>query len=391
MRIINFCEDCRKPAWRHLDSWLDEFMSSCPLPKKLSHLGDLLLVLLEKIFVFLRLAAFEENFSLSDIEPRSACFITEARKRGLKIKVLRGPFGYTNRFLAEADGKKIRFEGLPLAESLSKQPLYLLDNKERVRRRLRREGLPVPEGKTFWFWQKARACVFGEKLGFPLVVKPRSGSFSRHITTDIKNIDQFKKAINKAVSYSPAFIVEKFIANTFVHRLTVIDFDFVACVKLTPANVTGDGQSTIAELARQKNSDPRRGEANEGGFVLHKLIINETSERLLKAKGYDLSIVPKTGEIIYLQKDPFVKLGADIIEITPKVHFENLELARRIAKLFDARVVGIDFLTQDITLSWKSQQCAILELNSLPCIELHHFPSEGKELNLAEQMIERIC
>ena len=388
MRRTNFCEDCHKPAWRHLDSWLDEFMSSCPLPQKLNGFGDLLMVLLEIFFVFFRLAAFEENFNLSNVEPRSACFVAEARKRGIKIKVLRGPFGHTNRFLAEANGKKIRFEGLPLAESLSKQPLYLLDNKERVRRRLKREGLPVPEGKAFWFWQKSRACVFGEKLGFPLVVKPRSGSFSRHITTGIKNTGQLKKAINKAISYSPAFIVERFIADTFVHRLTVIDFDFVACVKLTPANVIADGKSTISELIRQKNSDPRRGEADQKNFVLHKLIIDETSERLLKVRGYDLSTVPKTGEIIYLQKDPFVKLGADIIEITPKVHPENIELARRIAKLFDARVVGVDFLAQDITLPWQNQQCAILELNSLPCIELHHFPYSGEPQNITARLTD---
>ena len=88
-----------------------------------------------------------------------------------------------------------------------------------------------------------------------------------------------------------------------------------------------------------------------------------------------------------MQKDPFLKLGGDLVEETPKVHPDNIQLFRNIAKFFDIRVVGIDFLIKDVAHSWKNQECAVLELNSLPCIELHHFPSSGKPQNVADAIV----
>jgi len=51
-------------------------------------------------------------------------------------------------------------------------------------------------------------------------------------------------------------------------------------------------------------------------------------------------------------------------------------------------VVGIDFLCENISKSWKKQKCAILELNSVPSIELHHFPSAGVPQNVAKAMVD---
>jgi len=79
----------------------------------------------------------------------------------------------------------------------------------------KKSSFPIADGKSFWFWQNNRALKFGsEKLGFPLVVKPRGGSVARHVTTNIRSRDELLKAINKAVVYSPAFIVERFVENS---------------------------------------------------------------------------------------------------------------------------------------------------------------------------------
>jgi len=51
-------------------------------------------------------------------------------------------------------------------------------------------------------------------------------------------------------------------------------------------------------------------------------------------------------------------------------------------------LTGIDFLAQDIAVSWKEQPCAILELNSVPCIEVHHFPSSGAPTNPAKALAD---
>jgi len=378
------------PSIYHFQNWLDELISQLlprlSLPRKLESLFN---ILIEKFFIFSKIASLRDDFTRSDIQLRTSCFIDEAKQRGIKFKALYGPFGYTNHFHAEINEKIFRFESLPIADFASKYGAQLVDDKERTKHRLKERNFPIADGRAFWFWQKKQAIEFGiNQLGFPIVVKPRRGSVSRHVTTNIQDIEKLKYAIDKVVIYSPAFIIERFIPNTFVHRATVIDFNFVACVKQMPANVVGNGLLTIRELINKKNDESRRGEPHQKEFILYKIVENDTTRNLLAEKGYNLSTIPKKGEIIYLQKDPFLKLGGDLIEVTPQVHPDNIQLFCDIAKLFDIRVVGIDFLIQNISDSWKNQQCAILELNSVPCIELHHFPSSGTAQNVAKAVVD---
>jgi D-alanine-D-alanine ligase-like ATP-grasp enzyme len=385
----NFCQDCGMPSIYHIQTWLDEltdiFLPRIFLPRKLKFLLD---ALLDKIFITFKLASWKDDFRRSDIQLRSTCFIEEARKKGVIIKVLKGPFGYTNQFRAEISNKIVRFEGLSIADFASKYR-NRVDDKERTRQRLKKGNFPVAQGKAFWFFQKKRAMKFGaEQLGFPLVVKPRSGSVSRHVTTNIKNPNEFKKAIHKAIIHSPAFIIERFIANAFVYRATVVDLDFVACVKQMPANVVGDGFLTVQELINEKNNDQNRGEPCQKEYTLYKIVENQTTKELLSERGYNFQSIPKKDEIVYLQRDPFLKLGGDLVEVTEEVHPDNFQLFRQVASFFDIKVVGIDFLASDISRSWKNQQSAILELNSLPCIELHHFPSSGRPQNVAKAVAD---
>ena len=158
--------------------------------------------------------------------------------------------------------------------------------------------------------------------------------------------------------------------------------------RFLPANILGDGISTIRKLIDEKNKDPRRGEPNQKQFTLYGIVENETTKRLLSEKEYSHNAIPSKEEVVYLQKDPFLKLGGDLVEVTPNVHKDNLGLFRDLARFFDIRLTGIDFLAGNIAISWKDQPCAILELNSVPCIELHHFPSSGLPTNPAKALAD---
>jgi len=385
-----YCPDCGLPVIYHFRNWFDGLIDIClphfKFPKKVdSFFSDLI----EKIFLILGLIKIKDDFEISEIEMRSGCFINEAKKYGIKFKALKSSFGYTNYFWAEINGKRIRFEGLPLAEYKSKYNSTFIDNKIKVKAHLKKEGFPIAEGKSFWFYQKKQALKFGnEKLGYPLVVKPFNGSVARHVTINIRNEKELQEAIKKTIVFSPLFLIERFIENSFVYRATVVDFNFVAVVRQVPANIVGDGFSTIQQLIKKKNSDSKRGESYQNNFIFHKIIINETTVELLKAKDYDLNSVPKKDEIVYLQERPFLRLGGDLAEVTGKVHPDNIELFKKIARFFDVRLVGIDFIIPNIEVSYKNQVCAVLDLNSLPCIEMHQFPSSGEPQNVGKAIVE---
>ncbi|MBU0723104.1 hypothetical protein KKH46_02755 [Patescibacteria group bacterium] len=383
----NFCKECGHSNWYHLNTWLEELnrhlLPQLKLPRQVETVFD---VAFEKIFTILKIVRFRIDFSVADIPLRSSCFIKEMKKRGAVCYAMQSVFGYNNHFKIEVSGKTFRFETLPLAEFANKYTTKIVDDKELTKRHCKKGGFPIAGGRSFWFWQKRKAVQFSEQFGFPLVVKPRGGSVSRHVTTNIQDSAQLEKALRHAVSYSPAFIVEKFLPDAFVYRATLIDFGFVVCAQQVPANIVGDGISTIRKLIDKKNNDPRRGEPHQKQFTLYKIVENEATKKLLAEKGYTDNTTLKNGEVLYLQHDPFLKLGGDIIEVTPIVHTDNLKLFSDLARFFDIRLTGIDFLAQNIAISWKNQVCAILELNSVPCIELHHFPSSGIPTNPAKAL-----
>jgi len=235
----NFCKDCGQ---NHIKKWierlLDQFLPAQILPQKTQLYLE---KIIEKTFFRLPLIKVKREFSLSEIPLRTAVFIKEAKKRGFNFQAFLGPFGYINYFLMEIGknpppkvmgGKSFLFEGLPRAEFLQKRISRIIDDKAKVKNLLKKGKFLVLDGKGFWFFEKKKALKWAiNKLEFPLVVKPKSGSGSSHVTTDIRNKKELQSAINWAISYSPFFIIERFLPKSFVFRATVVDFEKVFCVK----------------------------------------------------------------------------------------------------------------------------------------------------------------
>ncbi|MEK9153133.1 MAG: hypothetical protein AAB723_00865, partial [Patescibacteria group bacterium] len=283
---------------------------------------------------------------------------------------------------------KFRFEVLPDAGFLSKYGPGLVDDKKAAKKLLQKAGLPVPPSKFFWFFRQRAAFKYGLKLDWPLVVKPRSGSVARHCYTNITTPDQLKIALKKVVVFSPCLVVERYLAGCSVYRATVVDFTNVFCCQQIPANVVGDGQQTIRQLIDQKNNLPNRGRVQQNNFTLFQIKEDAVTQDLLDKMGYNFSTVPPAGEKVFLQKNPFLRLGGDIAEVTEKMHPDNKELFERVARLFGLRLVGIDFLASDIAVSWQKQACAILEVNVVPCIEMHQMPSDGQPQNISQKVVD---
>ena len=81
--------------------------------------------------------------------------------------------------------------------------------------------------------------------------------------------------------------------------------------------------------------------------------------KLLAEKNYDMRTVPKKTRRC-ICKNSFLKLGGDLIEITERVHPDNVRLFQGYREVFDIRLVGLDFLIPDISSAWQNQRCAAL-------------------------------
>lgn len=351
------------------------------LPKLLPNIHKIILYNLFRILLVARVLK-ETDISDEDetLSNRTLVVAREAAQRGIPVKSLKflGRES-TNFFSIKTKNKKIIFEVLP-TEDIAKISKVDFDDKYKFKLILKSANLPRAEGERFH--NAKQAFTYGKKLGFPLVVKPKLGSLSKHITCNIQNEADLKKAIRVAQIINPEFIVEKFIEGG-VYRITLVGHKMAACCRREAPNVVGDGIHTIADLIKIKNQHPWRGEAHQKNFTLHKINTDESARFFLAKQGLTVESVLPAGTKAYLHNKIILKCGADIHDKTDEVHPDNVALFQKISRLCGTSLIGLDFICQDISVSYHQQECAALEANSLPYIDMHHYPVTGQPRNVA--------
>ena len=357
-------------------------------PKLVHGIHKIILYNLFKILLAVRVLK-ESNVADDDetLSNRTLVVAREAAKRGFPVKsfkFLGG--GGTNFFSIKIKNKKIFFEVLP-TEEIAKIAKIDFDDKYEFKRILQSANLPRAKGERF---SKIKpALAYANKLGFPLAVKPNNSSLSKHIACDIQNEADLKKAIRVAQIINPYFIVEKFIKGD-THRVTLVNHKMAGCCLREAPNVIGDGIHTIADLIKIKNEHPWRGKAHQKNFTLHKIVADESAQVFLAKRGLTVETVLPKGTKAYLRDKIILKSGADIHDKTGEVHPDNTALFQKISRLCDAPLIGLDFICQDISRPYHQQECAVLEANSLPYIDMHHYPVTGKPRNVAGLIVDYV-
>jgi cyanophycin synthetase len=224
----------------------------------------------------------------------------------------------------------------------------IASDKEETNRILGDLGLPVPQQKLVY--TEEEAAVAAEKLRYPVVVKPYNGNHGRGVALDLRTSEQVRAAFHKAKEHSRAVIVETFVTGRD-YRMLVVNGALIAAAERVPGHVVGDGKHTVAQLVEITNRDPRRGIGHEK--VLTRLNLDDQAERCLREKGYTRDTVPPDGETVLLRLTGNLSTGGTAIDVTDVVHPDNVEMATRAIKAIGLDVGGVDFISPDITLSYK--------------------------------------
>jgi cyanophycin synthetase len=281
-----------------------------------------------------------------------------------------------------------RFQQRIQATVTSRTPhiaVELASDKEETNRILGNLGLPVPRQRLV---QRAEDAVSAaEKIGYPVVVKPYNANHGRGITVHLTTQEQVSTAFEVAREHSRSVIVESFIAGED-HRMLVINGELVAVAKRVPGHVVGDGQHTIEELVDRINQDPRRGVGHEK--VLTRLVFDHQAETMLARRGYTKETVPADGEEVFLRSTGNLSTGGTATDLTDLVHPDNIEMAVRAVKAIGLDVGGVDFLSSDITESYKVIGGAICEVNAAPGFRMHMAPSEGRPRDVGGAVMDML-
>lgn len=306
---------------------------------------------------------------------RARAFWDEAKKRGIDMWEFRLFNLGRELFVASWKGKQIGFDGLPRPGKKTPTSLLWVDNKGIMREKFIAQGFPVAHGGVVWNWYLAKKIF--NKLNKPVITKPNLGSRSRHTTIHITTIDELRTAYKKAKVLSPWIIIEEELSG-MVHRGTVIGGKCIGILRREPACVIGDGQHNVLELIEIENKNPERS-----GPIFHKIELHsEEHDKELSRIGLTLKSIPEKDKVILLSQKASRGLGGGATDLTDEAHQDNIKLLEDVAKFLDDSLVGIDFIIDDVTKSWRVQpRAGIIECNSLPFIDLHMFPLKGKVRN----------
>ena len=260
-------------------------------------------------------------------------------------------------------------------------------DKEDTHNLLRDLGLPVPLQRLVY--SERQALRAAHRIGFPVVIKPLDANHGRGVSINLIDGEQVSTAygVARENARGSSVLVESFIEG-MDHRMLVVNDELVAVAKRVPGHVVGDGKHSIAELVDIVNEDPRRGIGHEK--VLTRLELDHQARRLMKKAEVDEDTVLPEGEALYLRSTANLSTGGTAIDMTDVVHPDNREMAVRAVQAVGLDVGGVDFLTSDITKSFKEVGGAIVEVNAAPGFRMHVAPTEGESRDVSGKVMDML-
>lgn len=318
-----------------------------------------------------------------DLELSTQILILDAIKRGIEFNMM----DRLENFISLSDGEKVEY--VKQATKTSKDSYItalIMENKLVTKDILRENNIRVPKGKDYENIDEAKKdfrLFKNEKI----VIKPKSTNFGLGISIfpGEYSREDYDKAVEIAFREDSSILIEEFMTGK-EYRFLVIGEEVVGILHREPANVIGNGESTIEELVFEKNKDPLRGKGYK--TPLEKIKLGEIEEMFLKNQGLSFKSIPKNGEKIYLRENSNISTGGDSIDFTDKIHPSYKEVALKAAKAVKALICGVDMVIDNIEEEAKEKNHGIIELNFNPAIHIHCFPYKGENRKAGEKILD---
>ena len=385
MRKKQTCPDCGDAPTNHFVSYVSvllgaivdpyvRFMEKIIPESFFDWLGSWFI----KLLIFLRLGRVTKEPTEKD-SGHTRVLWEEAIRRGIEMSEFHLFYIGNDIFLSNYKGGERSFSVLPKPKKYNEAGSDWMDNKNEMKKHFRQAGIPMADGGVAGSVKKALKIF--HSIRQPVITKPNLGSRSRHTTTHLMNEKDFVEAFKKARQLSPWVMIEEELSG-YVFRGTLIGKKFIAALRREPEDVIGDGIHTIRELVDIENKNPLRQ-----GPIFHHICTGAEEEKELCFWHHTWNTIPKKDEIITLGQKTSRGAGGGITDVTDIIHPDNIELLEKIAKVLDDPLMGVDFIMEDASKSWKEQpKCGVIECNSAPFIDLHSYPLVGKPHNVASAL-----
>src|SRR5699024_10793388 len=253
---------------------------------------------------------------------------------------------------------------------------------EKTKKYLRQNGVPTPKGNMFGATVTDEEIIqYSHTIGYPVVVKPSDGTGGNGVIANIKDENELKNAlfyVRKTLGFSEVILESHFHGEDY--RIYVIDNKVIGGLKKIPANVIGDGKSTIKDLIKKKNN----ARNNTPAFYKRRIKIDQELHNILKSKGYTLDSVPEKGTQVYLKTKNNISAGGDPVDVTDKLTAEIKDIAINASRA----IPGLIQCGVDVMVNTNSNTGVVLEVNSRPHITAQLYPWHGKARDIPKAIID---
>ncbi len=297
---------------------------------------------------------FGDTEDVSALNPYARLIVDEARRRGISVEVIDPQAGI---FKLRHFGHEVLCRE-SLTELTGGVAMTWCQDKVLTSRRLASIGLRVPKQRTAG--DAEADAAFMRECG-SVVVKPALGEQGRGISVDVRTEPHLVEAIARAAKEGGHVIIEELCAGHDL-RIVVIGYKVVAAAIRRPAEVVGDGKSTIAKLIERQSA--RRAAATGGES---KIPVDAETERCLAGQGLTLDSVLPSGQAVKVRKTANLHTGGTIHDVTAQLHHLLRDAAETAARALRIPVVGLDFLVP----SPDQPEYVIIEANERPGLANH--------------------
>ncbi|HPS12997.1 MAG TPA: bifunctional glutamate--cysteine ligase GshA/glutathione synthetase GshB, partial [Prolixibacteraceae bacterium] len=324
------------------------------------------------------------NFKgLEDMELSTQLVLREAVRRGVSFELL----DRKENFIGLSRDGNIQYLQQATKTSLDNYVSILaMENKIVTKKILKKNGIRVPNGMDYSKREEAKTDFFRFK-NQATVIKPKTTNFGKGITILKENGDRqvFERAVDIAFEADNSILVEEFIPGK-EFRFFVMNNEVAGILHRVPANVTGNGQSTIRKLVEEKNLDPLRG--NGYRTPLEKIKLGEAEKIFLASQGKTFDTIPAENERVFLRENSNISTGGDSIDVTDEIPDSYKALAVKAAQALDVKITGLDMIIRDDTQEASKDNYAIIEMNFNPAIHIHCHPHRGQNRRLNEKLLD---
>jgi glutathione synthase/RimK-type ligase-like ATP-grasp enzyme len=305
-------------------------------------------------------------------------FLESAQELGIPYKVINAR---DSQLLIGEGDQSIYFRYVYNTLNNSEQ-VKLARNKYKTYQLFQNNNIPIPQ---FLYIDnlttKSTDSIVQEiNIPYPIVIKQLDGANGALVFVDIQNKKEAEEAIQILKdNKKDEILIEKHVYGKDF-RVLVFDGEVIDVIHRPQPQVVGDGKQNIMHLIQQENAKKRK-------MGHHPIVVDK--QYMIKKYGR-LDFIPQHNEIVPLNCLTNFHQGSFPTRIRlDDVHPDNIHLFKHISEVSGLRLIGIDYLTPDITQSYLSSQSAINEINGMPNTDIHYYSDGLSSIEIPKKILKR--